>query len=96
MNTAETIITGTVANPSSPSVRLTALADPTMTNIANGKYAQHRLTAQFLKNGNVKVVAVGATVIFVMYHATKPATANSQTSFNLPRMPPELLRDTFR
>ena len=32
-----TNITGTVANPSSPSVRLTALEDPTIINIENGK-----------------------------------------------------------
>ena len=31
-----TNITGTVANPSSPSVKFTALEEPTITKIANG------------------------------------------------------------
>ena len=45
------IITGTMASPSSPSVRLTAFEAPTITNIANGMKNQPRSISTSLKNG---------------------------------------------
>ena len=36
-NDAPAIMTGIIANPSNPSVKLTALAEPTTTSIAKGK-----------------------------------------------------------
>ena len=44
---------GTIASPSRPSVRFTALPAPTMTNAPTGMKNQPRLTSQSLKNGNV-------------------------------------------
>ena len=41
---AAAIMTGTIASPSRPSVRLTALPAPTMTNAPNGTKNQPRLT----------------------------------------------------
>ena len=52
---AATNITGTVAKPSSPSVRLTALDEPIITNIANGTKNHPRFTIKFLKNGKYKL-----------------------------------------
>jgi molybdopterin biosynthesis enzyme len=44
------IITGMMASPSSPSVRFTALAAPTITSIAKGMNSQPRLISTSLKN----------------------------------------------
>ena len=46
-----TKITGTVANPSNPSVKFTALEEPTITKIENGIKNHPRLIIKFLKNG---------------------------------------------
>ena len=53
---AATNITGTVAKPSKPSVRLTAFDEPMITNTANGKKNHPRLMNKFLKNGKYKLV----------------------------------------
>ena len=52
---AATKITGTVAKPSSPSVKFTAFDDPTIINIENGIKNQPRLIIKFLKNGKYKL-----------------------------------------
>src|SRR6056297_3028566 len=49
---AEAIITGMIASPSSPSVRLTALAAPTTTIMAKGMKRKPRLTSTSLKTGS--------------------------------------------
>ena len=49
-------MTGTVANPSKPSVRLTALDEPIRTNTANGIKNHPKLIIKFLKNGKYKFV----------------------------------------
>ncbi len=46
-----TRITGTVAKPSKPSVKLTALEEPTIIKIANGIKNNPKLIIKFLKNG---------------------------------------------
>ena len=51
---AATKITGTVANPSKPSVKLTALEDPTIINTEKGMKNQPRSINKFLKNGKYK------------------------------------------
>ena len=40
-----------MAKPSNPSVRLTALLDPTMTKIANGRNIQPKSTRKLFVNG---------------------------------------------
>ena len=51
-----TNITGTVANPSSPSVKFTAFDDPTIINTENGIKNHPRFIIKFLKNGKCKFV----------------------------------------
>ena len=43
---------GTIANPSKPSVRLTALADPTITKITNGIEKYHKFKKISFKKGS--------------------------------------------
>ena len=45
-----------MANPSKPSVRLTALDDPTITKTENGIKNHPRLMIRFLKKGKYKLV----------------------------------------
>ena len=51
VNESATSITGTVANPSSPSVRFTALDAPIITNIPNGIKKRSMCQMKFLKKG---------------------------------------------
>ena len=51
------MVTGPMARPSRPSVRLTALAEPTMTKTANGIKSKPRSGCTSLKKGRVKVVS---------------------------------------
>ena len=53
---AATSITGTVARPSKPSVRLTAFDDPIITNTEKGIKNHPRFMIKSLKNGNYKFV----------------------------------------
>ena len=48
-------MTGTVAKPSKPSVRLTAFDEPIITNTAKGIKNHPRFTIKFLKNGKYKL-----------------------------------------
>ena len=50
VNDRATNITGTVAKPSNPSVKLTALEDPTIINTEKGMKNQPRFINKFLKN----------------------------------------------
>ena len=50
-------MTGPMARPSKPSVRLTALDVPTMTRAAKRTYPQPRSGVIFLKNGTVTWVS---------------------------------------
>ena len=49
-----TRITGTVAKPSKPSVKLTALEDPTIIKTENGIKNHPKFINKFLKNGKYK------------------------------------------
>jgi len=53
MYVAATTITGPIARPSRPSVRLTAFDVATITNAAKNIYPQPRSGEIFLKNGTV-------------------------------------------
>ena len=55
-----TMITGTMASPSSPSVRFTALPAPTMTKAPNTRKNQPSGSSQSLKNGKVSDDANGS------------------------------------
>ena len=70
---AAAIITGTMARPSRPSVRFTALPAPTMMKIANSTKNQPRLITSSLKNGNTSEVENGARPSSTS--ATQAATA---------------------
>ena len=50
---------GTVANPSNPSVKLTALEDPTIINTEKGMKNQPRFINKFLKKGKYKFFKLG-------------------------------------
>ena len=56
---AAAIITGTMARPSRPSVRFTALPAPTMMKAPKITKNQPRLSTRSLKNGNTSEVANG-------------------------------------
>ena len=47
-------MTGTVAKPSSPSVKFTALEEPTIINIPKGIKNHPKLITKFLKKGKYK------------------------------------------
>src|SRR5580700_7228897 len=55
---AGAIITGTMARPSRPSVRFTALPAPTMMKDAKNTKNQPRLSTTSLKNGNTSVIEI--------------------------------------
>ena len=57
---AAAIITGTMARPSRPSVKFTALPAPTMTKAAKGTKNQPRLKRKSLKKGNASEVESGS------------------------------------
>ncbi len=55
---AAAIITGTMARPSRPSVKFTALPAPTMMKAAKNTKNQPRLSTTSLKNGNTSVIEI--------------------------------------
>ena len=57
MKKAAAMVTGPMARPSRPSVRLTALAQPTMTKTAKGMKKNPRSGWTSLKKGRVRVVS---------------------------------------
>ena len=58
---AAAIITGTMASPSRPSVRFTALPAPTMMNVAEQDEEPAEIEHQSLKNGNTSEVIENGT-----------------------------------
>ncbi len=57
-NDRATIITGTIAKPSNPSVKLTALAEPMITKIPKGIKNSPKSNIKFLKNGKLMIVFI--------------------------------------
>ena len=90
------IITGTMASPSSPSVRFTELEAPTITKIAKGMKSTPSGISSSLRNGTASPVDSGSFVMVTRIQAAMPEIAISQTSFNLPGRPFGLRFDSFR
>ena len=95
---AAAIITGTMARPSRPSVRLTALPAPTITKMPsrmNRNAPSGRMT--FLKNGTVseEEKPAGAEAHHAI-QAASPATTTSARKRNLPETPALLPPVTLR
>ena len=68
-----TKITGTVAKPSRPSVKFTALDEPTITKTAKGIKNHPKFKTKFLKNGKYKL---DNSLLFVKFvKNTIPITA---------------------
>ena len=84
---AAAIMIGTIASPSRPSVRLTALPAPTITTPANGMKNQPRLSRKSLMNGKVSDDENGAWPARMMTQAAMPAITNSIASRALPEKP---------
>ena len=93
---AAAIITGTIARPSNPSVRLTAFDAPTMTKMAKGMKNQPRLRRRFLKKGTDRLAASGSRVSDRIHIAARAAIPTSSNSFNRPGRPLEFIFDSFR
>ena len=81
------IITGTMASPSSPSVRLTALEAPTITSIPNGMKKNPRSTSRFFRNGTAICAVSSGGLICARYQVAMPAMVTSASSFSLPGTP---------
>jgi hypothetical protein len=90
------IITGTMASPSSPSVRLTAFDEPTITSIAKGKKNSPKSSSRSLKNGTATWVDSGSRVIQTIHAVATKAIANWKTSFQRPARPLEFFFVSFR
>ena len=95
----QAIITGTMANPSSPSVRFTALEAPTITKHPKGRKKTPRLIVKSFKNGMARPVSNPSLpegkIPVRNQHAIK-AIANSRIIFIFPLNPFGLCLDTFR
>ena len=89
------IITGTIASPSSPSVRFTALPAPTITKAAKGTKKIERLRMKSLTKGKVSDEENGACPFCMIVHEARPAMRNSRPSLILPDMPRWLCFVTF-
>jgi hypothetical protein len=93
---AAAIITGTMARPSSPSVRLTALDAPTITSMPNGRKNQPSGISTSLKNGTARPVDSGSSWTQMMIAvATMPIT-NCASSLKRPGSPLVLRLVSFR
>ena len=93
---AAAIITGTMARPSSPSVRLTALPAPAITRTPSSTNTPPSGSTTFLKNGTVSDEEKPALPTRITAQAAMPATAISASRRSLPETPPTVLLVTFR
>ena len=84
---AAAIITGTMASPSRPSVRFTALPAPTMMKAPKGMNSQPRLISTLLKNGMASEVASGSWPTWTMTAVATTAAAASMMILMRPRKP---------
>ncbi len=89
------IITGTMASPSSPSVRLTEFDAPTITKIAKGMKNQPSSTRKFFTKGRARVVASGSGVSRMIQNVATPATTISASSRTRAGIPLDLDRVSF-
>src|ERR1700730_7318575 len=81
------IIEGTMASPSSPSVRFTEFEQPTMTKTEIARKNQPNGISTFLKNGTASVVDSGSRVRRMMTVPAITATKASATSLLRPDRP---------
>ena len=81
------IIAGTIASPSSPSVRLTAFEAPVTTKMPRGRKAQPSGISTPLKKGTAKPVASGIRVMIITPSTAAPAMMTSPNSRHLPETP---------
>ena len=86
-----TNITGTVAKPSKPSVKFTALDDPTITKIEKGIKNQPKFIIKFLKKGKYKLLNSSYSTKYVK--AIKPNNAKKicMSILNFDEIPEELV-----
>ena len=78
------MITGTIASPSRPSVRFTALPAPTMMKAPNTMKNQPRSTIRSLKNGKVSEVAKAGRPSCAIARQASSATIVSAVRRSLP------------
>ena len=90
------IITGPMASPSSPSVRLTAFDDPTITSMAKGRNPQPKSISMFFMNGMARLVDKGAPATSMIHRAVVAATRISEMILTLADRPWWLWRTSFR
>ena len=81
------IITGMIASPSSPSVRFTAFAAPTITSIANGRKNQPRLRSAALNTGKASWPVSSAGCRYIAQPAATSAITNPAASRTRPETP---------
>ena len=95
-NEPAAIITGTMARPSSPSVRLTALPAPTITKAAKIGKNRPRLMRKSLKNGIVTIdSSAGVSSHMKQADAMIAITASASRRIR-PEKPPCVARRTLR
>ena len=92
---AATKITGTVAKPSSPSVRLTAFEEPTITKAAKGIKNQPKLIIRFLKKGKYKLFKSAFSEKWLKNKIPIAAIKIWEKIFILNEMPDEFLNLIF-
>ena len=94
--TPAAIITGPMANPSSPSVKLTAFDEPTMTRVAKMMKNQPRSIITVLRKGTVRPVARGVGISCMIHRLAITAMAISRRNLSFPGRPLALRLETFR
>ena len=82
------IITGTIARPSRPSVRLTALEEPIITSAPNSGNASPSGMIRSLNTGTATLVAMGEVPSRISTIAAMMPMPPCPSSFSLPDRPP--------
>ena len=95
VNERATNITGTVARPSRPSVRFTALDDPIITKSANGIKNNPICKIKFLKKGKYKLYKYWWSENWIKIYNAISAIINWPKNFNFEFKPLEFLRFIF-
>ncbi len=95
MNVPAAIITGTMARPSRPSVKFTALAAPAITTPPTMMKKMPNGMRKDLKNGTASAPLSGESSSCIKAQVAMKATPNSTTRRMRPLTPPELRFVTF-
>src|SRR5262245_10683661 len=91
-----TITVGKIAKPSKPSVRFTALLEPTTTKKTNGRNNHPRSTTTFFKNGKESCVSAEDCAVKYKNMAVRIAMTACQKNFHLGGKPLEFFKINFR